>query len=64
MAGGAGRRRPSPTAMAATSRRRGQAHGDAETLVPTVKAPNEKIGRNAPCWCGSGKKFKLCHGAA
>ncbi|HXW38691.1 MAG TPA: SEC-C metal-binding domain-containing protein, partial [Acidimicrobiales bacterium] len=37
---------------------------DDQTLVPTVKAPNEKIGRNAPCWCGSGKKFKLCHGAA
>jgi preprotein translocase subunit SecA len=35
-----------------------------ETLVPTVRAPHEKIGRNAPCWCGSGKKFKLCHGAA
>ncbi len=24
----------------------------------------EKIGRNDPCWCGSGKKFKRCHGAA
>jgi preprotein translocase subunit SecA len=23
----------------------------------------EKIGRNDPCWCGSGKKFKKCHGA-
>lgn len=22
-----------------------------------------KIGRNAPCWCGSAKKFKKCHGA-
>ena len=21
----------------------------------------EKIGRNAPCWCGSGKKYKTCH---
>jgi len=21
-----------------------------------------KLGRNAPCWCGSGKKFKKCHG--
>ena len=20
-----------------------------------------KIGRNDPCWCGSGKKYKLCH---
>jgi preprotein translocase subunit SecA len=22
-----------------------------------------KIGRNDPCWCGSGKKFKRCHGS-
>ena len=22
-----------------------------------------KVGRNAPCPCGSGKKFKHCHGA-
>ncbi|MDR1358846.1 MAG: SEC-C domain-containing protein [Coriobacteriales bacterium] len=21
------------------------------------------VGRNDPCWCGSGKKFKNCHGA-
>jgi preprotein translocase subunit SecA len=27
-----------------------------------VKGEHEKLGRNAPCWCGSGKKFKLCHG--
>jgi hypothetical protein len=25
-------------------------------------APHGKIGRNEPCWCGSGKKFKRCHG--
>jgi preprotein translocase subunit SecA len=25
---------------------------------------HEKLGRNDPCWCGSGKKFKKCHGAA
>src|SRR3954467_1605908 len=24
---------------------------------------HEKVGRNDPCWCGSGKKFKKCHGA-
>ncbi len=24
--------------------------------------PNEKLGRNQPCWCGSGRKFKQCHG--
>jgi preprotein translocase subunit SecA len=26
-------------------------------------ADEEKLGRNDPCWCGSGKKFKKCHGA-
>jgi preprotein translocase subunit SecA len=24
---------------------------------------HQKVGRNDPCWCGSGKKFKKCHGA-
>ncbi len=37
---------------------------DDQAMTPMVKAPSEKVGRNAPCWCGSGKKFKLCHGAA
>ena len=31
-------------------------------MEPVVKSENEKMGRNQPCWCGSGKKFKLCHG--
>jgi preprotein translocase subunit SecA len=35
--------------------------------VPIVETrrldEHEKIGRNDPCWCGSGKKFKKCHGA-
>ena len=26
-------------------------------------SPHDKPGRNDPCWCGSGKKFKKCHGA-
>jgi preprotein translocase subunit SecA len=30
---------------------------------PIVKSDRENIGRNDPCWCGSGKKFKKCHGA-
>gem|GEM_PF-5263249 len=25
-------------------------------------ADYSKVGRNAPCPCGSGRKFKLCHG--
>jgi uncharacterized protein YecA (UPF0149 family) len=24
-------------------------------------APEVKPGRNEPCWCGSGKKYKKCH---
>jgi preprotein translocase subunit SecA len=37
---------------------------DPDAFVPIVKAEHEKVGRNEPCWCGSGKKFKFCHGAA
>ncbi len=33
----------------------------AEAAGQPAKA--QKIGRNAPCWCGSGKKYKKCHGA-
>ncbi len=29
----------------------------------TVVREGPKLGRNDPCWCGSGKKFKKCHGA-
>jgi preprotein translocase subunit SecA len=32
------------------------------TQAPVVKSEHEKLGRNQPCWCGSGKKFKVCHG--
>jgi preprotein translocase subunit SecA len=28
-----------------------------------VVADHERVGRNDPCWCGSGKKYKKCHGA-
>jgi preprotein translocase subunit SecA len=34
------------------------------TMMGPAKAPvaANKLGRNDPCWCGSGKKFKQCHG--
>jgi preprotein translocase subunit SecA len=43
-------------------------NGEAELVaVPRteqrVVAETEKLGRNDPCWCGSGKKYKKCHGA-
>jgi preprotein translocase subunit SecA len=27
-----------------------------------VKRDEQRVGRNDPCPCGSGKKYKLCHG--
>ncbi len=35
--------------------------GEAETRKPITR-DGEKIGRNAPCPCGSGKKYKRCCG--
>ena len=29
----------------------------------TITNEHRDVGRNDPCWCGSGKKFKKCHGA-
>ena len=34
--------------------------GGTQTIQASAGA---KVGRNEPCWCGSGKKFKKCHGA-
>ena len=31
--------------------------------VATIRREEPKVGRNDPCYCGSGKKFKKCHGA-
>ena len=25
---------------------------------------HDQVGRNDPCWCGSGKKYKKCHGSS
>ena len=33
-----------------------------ETLLrPSAPPPGVSLGRNDPCWCGSGKKYKYCH---
>jgi preprotein translocase subunit SecA len=34
-------------------------HGAARKALPKQ---GDKIGRNEPCWCGSGRKYKQCHG--
>ena len=36
--------------------------GEGPEPVVTVRRDGDKVGRNAPCPCGSGKKYKRCHG--
>jgi len=38
-------------------------HGHDATAAP-YRRDAPKLGRNDPCHCGSGKKFKRCHGAS
>lgn len=47
-------RKPRPTARAAA--------GNADAKVEPVRRDRPKVGRNDPCPCGSGKKYKKCHG--
>ncbi len=35
--------------------------GDEGSRSPVRATRKEKLGRNDPCWCGSGKKYKHCH---
>jgi preprotein translocase subunit SecA len=63
---------PNDFAMAATAAAAGAAGVDAAAeeeieATPVVQQrvvdEHQQIGRNDPCWCGSGKKYKKCHGA-
>lgn len=36
---------------------------DEEAATQTYRRHEKKIGRNDPCPCGSGKKYKACHGS-
>jgi hypothetical protein len=40
----------------------GGEHGDdLNTVEPFTRRLGPKLGRNEPCWCGSGRKYKMCH---
>ena len=52
----------SSAGAAAVSRRPARVGGD-DAAVRTVRREEPKVGRNEPCPCGSGKKYKKCHGA-
>src|SRR5688572_21148028 len=52
------------TSMTFTGPNQGAAAaGEEEGKVRTVVRDQPKVGRNEPCPCGSGKKYKKCHGA-
>jgi preprotein translocase subunit SecA len=44
-----------------------EGEGEPAEALPVVEQrvidSEHELGRNDPCWCGSGKKFKRCHGA-
>ena len=39
-------------------------YSEGEVITETVVREGPKVGRNDPCPCGSGRKYKKCHGAA
>ena len=57
---------PQRTATSAGNGQSAMARADLRTNreepVPVTATGRAKLGRNDPCWCGSGKKFKKCHG--
>ena len=50
-------------AAAAGQKPRPARTGGDDAIVRTVRRDTPKVGRNDPCPCGSGKKYKKCHGA-
>jgi preprotein translocase subunit SecA len=40
------------------------ASGGSDAKVETIHRAAPKVGRNEPCPCGSGRKYKKCHGGA
>jgi preprotein translocase subunit SecA len=60
--GGDGGAQPAPAATGPGALPDAPAPDEEARNVPIVKSDWDKTPRNAPCPCGSGKKFKLCHG--
>ncbi|HZR24932.1 MAG TPA: preprotein translocase subunit SecA [Vicinamibacterales bacterium] len=53
-----------PARNSATQQQPQPARVGGDDVVKTVRRDEPKVGRNDPCPCGSGKKYKKCHGAA
>jgi preprotein translocase subunit SecA len=58
----AARSQADATAEKAPASGNGSRPAAAATNTPVVKSERDKTPRNAPCPCGSGKKYKMCHG--
>ena len=56
----ASRSRPAPATPRLNARLRRAPTRPVQPIV-TIRNTTPKIGRNEPCWCGSGKKYKKCH---
>jgi len=54
----------SRSSAAAVAQAPAPARTGGDDVVKTVRREEPKVGRNDPCPCGSGKKYKKCHGAA
>jgi preprotein translocase subunit SecA len=54
----------SSAASVATRQAPAPARTGGDDVIKTVRREEPKVGRNDPCPCGSGKKYKKCHGAA
>jgi preprotein translocase subunit SecA len=52
-----------PDEAAAYAGEQDPAAAPVEPVRQRVLSEDEQVGRNDPCWCGSGRKFKKCHGA-
>jgi preprotein translocase subunit SecA len=52
---------PSPSPAAGRRAPSGGPRAAAAPKAETVRRARPKVGRNDPCWCGSGKKYKHCH---
>ena len=59
---GAAASQPAAAAAASSGPARAAVPNQPRNRVPVVKSELEKVGRNQPCPCGSGKKYKMCHG--
>ena len=56
-------RRPAERLRRRGIRRRAEEEPEPAFVEQRRLDETEQLGRNDPCWCGSGKKFKKCHGA-